>query len=190
MLIKARAYSKKNYVTIQSTLRKETSCSTKHHLKWSLQRTWICTYNGMHSWQGNRYSPTPRTQSTFHNSTTGFPAKLHLRNQCQNSILMAHHCPDLCISTNQNQIWALMCPWYGISALPGSSDIIFVETSGGIKICWLFSQAILLLSVSRLICIKSLGCTWEVCQALKKLKLPSITPWATLSFWVASFEHQ
>ena len=95
MLIKARAYSKKNYVTIQSTLRKETSCSTKHHLKWSLQRTWICTYNGMHSWQGNRYSPTPRTQSTFHNSTTGFPAKLHLRNQCQNSILMAHHCPDL-----------------------------------------------------------------------------------------------
>ena len=128
------------------------------YVMWSLQlRTWICSYNGMHSWQKNCHSPTTcslRTQTTFHNATTSFPTKWCLRNQHQISILMAHHCPDLGISTNQNQIWAVMCPWYEISALV-LPTLFCGETSGGITKWWLFSSAILLLSVSKLICNKS-----------------------------------
>ena len=36
-----------------------------------------------------------RKQSTFHDATTGFPAKWSLRNGCRNSILVTHHYPDL-----------------------------------------------------------------------------------------------
>ena len=34
-------------------------------------------------------------QPTMHKATTGFPAKWSLWNECENSILMAHHYPDL-----------------------------------------------------------------------------------------------
>ena len=33
-----------------------------------------------------------RKQLTFRDTTTGFPAKLRLRNDCRNSILMTFHC--------------------------------------------------------------------------------------------------
>ena len=36
-----------------------------------------------------------RTQPTFGDATTGFPAKWRLRNECRNSILMTRHYPDL-----------------------------------------------------------------------------------------------
>lgn len=150
----------------------------------------------MHSCQNNRHSLTSlRTQSTFHNATTGYLTKWRLRNQHQNSTLIAHHCPDLGIAIfNQSEArsrseqWCVWW-WYGISALV--LPMLFGgEMSGGITKCWLISQAILLLSLSKLTCNKSYQCTWEVCQALKKLKLPSTTPWATLSFFIASCEHQ
>ena len=59
-----------------------------------------------------------RKQLTFGNATTGFPAKWRLRNEHKNPILMTHHYPDL-----------------------GNASDLFVETSGGVTKCQLFSQA-------------------------------------------------
>ena len=72
-----------------------------------------------------------RKQPTFGDTTTGFPAKWHLRNECRNSTLMMHHYPDLgsafdwscgmgnliqpIISTSQ--IWVVMRHQNGISVL-------------------------------------------------------------------------
>jgi len=42
-----------------------------------------------------RLSLSLRKQLTFGDTTTGFPAKQCLRNECRNSLLMTHHYPDL-----------------------------------------------------------------------------------------------
>ena len=95
----------------------------------------------------------PRKQPTFGDPTIGFPAKLCLRNEHRNSILMTHHYPDLtsaCDWLNQishatrpikstTQIWVVMHHQCGISAL--ISQMLFGrETSGSIAKCRLFSQ--------------------------------------------------
>ena len=36
-----------------------------------------------------------RMQPSFRDHTTGFPAKLSLKNDCRDSILMTYHYPDL-----------------------------------------------------------------------------------------------
>ena len=36
-----------------------------------------------------------RMQPSFRDPTTGFPAKLSLKNDCRDSILMTYHYPDL-----------------------------------------------------------------------------------------------
>ena len=95
-----------------------------------------------------------RKQPTFGDATIGFPAKLCLRNERRNAILMTHHYPDLtsaCDWLNQishatrpikstTQIWVVMHHQCGISAL--ISQMSFGrKTSGSITKCRLFSQA-------------------------------------------------
>ena len=95
-----------------------------------------------------------RKQPTFGDTTIGFPAKLCLRNEHRNSILMTHHYPDLtsaCDWLNQishaawpikstTQIWVVMHHQCGISAL--ISQMSFGrETRGSVAKCRLFSQA-------------------------------------------------
>ena len=95
-----------------------------------------------------------RKQPTFGDTTIGFPAKLCLRNEHRNSILMTHHYPDLtsaCDWLNQishaawpikstTQIWVVIHHQCGISAL--ISQMSFGrETSGSVAKCRLFSQA-------------------------------------------------
>ena len=47
-----------------------------------------------------------RKQSTFGDTTTGFPAKWRLRNERRNSLLMMHHYPDLGMASDWlNQIF-------------------------------------------------------------------------------------
>ena len=95
-----------------------------------------------------------RKQPTFGDATIGFPAKLCLRNERRNSILMTHHYPDLtsaCDWLNQishaawpikstTQIWVVMHHQCGISAV--ISQMSFGrETSGSVAKCRPFSQA-------------------------------------------------
>ena len=95
-----------------------------------------------------------RKQPAFGDATIGFPAKLCLRNERRNSILMMHHNPDLtsaCDWLNQIshaarpikstiQIWVVMHHQCGISEL--ISQMSFGrETSGSVAKCRLFSQA-------------------------------------------------
>ena len=95
-----------------------------------------------------------RKQLTFDDATIGFSAKLCLRNERRNSILMTHYYPNLtsaCDWLNQishatrpikstTQIWVVMHHQCGISAL--ISQMSFGrETSGSVAKCWLFSQA-------------------------------------------------
>ena len=97
-----------------------------------------------------------RKQSTFGDTTTGFPAKWRLRNKCRNSTLITHHYPDLCCASdwlNQisyisrpigstTKIWVVTLHQYGISAF--ISQMSFGgETSGSVTKCRLFSQAII-----------------------------------------------
>ena len=69
-----------------------------------------------------------RKRPTFLDATTGFPVKLHLGNECRNSILMMRYWPDLGSASDglknlfqpirgTTQIWVLMGHQYGISAL-------------------------------------------------------------------------
>ena len=72
-----------------------------------------------------------RKQPTLCDTTTGFLAKLRLRNECINSILMTHHKPDLASASDWSccvgnliqpirsitQIWVVTRHQYGISAL-------------------------------------------------------------------------
>ena len=72
-----------------------------------------------------------RKQLTFCSTTTGFPAKWHLRNEHRNSILMIHYYPDLGSTSDwlchvwyllqpiksTTQTWVVTCHQYGISAL-------------------------------------------------------------------------
>jgi len=95
-----------------------------------------------------------RKQLTFDDTTIGFPAKLCLRNERRNSILMTHHYPDLtsaCDWLNQishaarpikstTQIWVVMHHQCGISALISLMSF-GRETSGSLTKCRLFSQA-------------------------------------------------
>ena len=93
-----------------------------------------------------------RKQPTFGVTISiGFPAKLCLRNECRNSILMTHHYPDLtsaCDWLNQishaawpikstTQIWVVIHQC-GISAL--ISQMSFGRETSVAK-CRLFSQA-------------------------------------------------
>ena len=95
-----------------------------------------------------------RKQVTFDDATIGFPAKLCLRSERRNSILMTHHYPDLtsaCDWLNQishatrpikstTQIRVVMHHQCGISAF--ISQMSFDrETSGSVAKCRLFSQA-------------------------------------------------
>ena len=95
-----------------------------------------------------------RKQPTFGDATIGFPAKLCLRNERRNSILMTHHYPDLtsaCDWLNQishatrpiksiTQIWVVMHHQYWISVLVSQTSF-GRETSGSVAKCRLFSQA-------------------------------------------------
>ena len=45
-----------------------------------------------------------RKQPTFCNTTTGFPAKWSLRNECRNSILIKYHYPDLASRTCEENL--------------------------------------------------------------------------------------
>ena len=79
-----------------------------------------------------------RKQPTFGNTTTGFPAKWHLRNKRRNSILMMINYPDLVSASDWSwhvgnliqpirstiHIWVATCHQYGISAC--FSDVIWL----------------------------------------------------------------
>ena len=96
-----------------------------------------------------------RKQPTFGNTTTGFPAKWHLRNNHRNSILMMINYPDLVSASDWSclvgyliqpirsttHIWVATCHQYGISAHVSQTSF-GRETSGRIAKCQLFSQAI------------------------------------------------
>ena len=102
-------------------------------------------------------SPTSslRKQPTIRDATTGFPAKLSLRNERRNSILMTRHYPDLGSASDWScrvgnliqpirsttQIWVVTRHQYGISALVFQTSFRG-ETIGGVAKCRLFSQAI------------------------------------------------
>ena len=72
-----------------------------------------------------------RNQPTFRNTTSAFPAKWRLRNECRNFILMTCHCPDLGSASDwlkqiyqaawsirsTTPMWVETCHQYGISAL-------------------------------------------------------------------------
>ena len=95
-----------------------------------------------------------RTQPTFGNATTGFPAKWRLRNERRNSILMTRHYPDLGSASDWScrvgnliqpirsttQIWVVTRHQYGISALLSQTSF-GGETSGNVAKCRLFSLA-------------------------------------------------
>ena len=98
---------------------------------------------------------SPRKQPTLGDATTCFPAKLRLRNERKNSILMTRHYPDLgsasdwsCRLVNliqlirsTTQIWVVSSHQYGISALVSRTSF-GGETSGSVAKSRLFSQAI------------------------------------------------
>ena len=97
-----------------------------------------------------------RKQPTFHDATTGFPAKKRLKNEFRNSILMTCYHPELGSDSNWSyrvgnllqptgsttQNYVVTCHQYGISALVSQTSFRG-ETSGGIAKCRLFSQDIL-----------------------------------------------
>ena len=104
------------------------------------------------------YFPTTssiRKQTTFCDTTTGFPAKEHLRKEHRNSILMMRHYLDLGTASdwschlwnlllNQSealpQTWVVMSHQYGISALISQTSF-HGEAVTGVSECHLFSQA-------------------------------------------------
>ena len=117
-----------------------------------------------------------RKQSTFGDTTTSFPAKRRLRNECRNSILMTHHYPDLnrasdllCRVGNliqpirsPTQIWVVTHHQYEISARVSQTSF-GQETSGSIAKCRLFSQATL--AAKHLSCMySSLSITVVLCK--------------------------
>ena len=89
-------------------------------------------------------------------TTSGFPTKWHLTNECRNSILMMHHYTDLgstsdwsCCKDNvlhligsTDQMQVVMHNQYGISE-PVPQTSFCRETSGGMLKSWLFAQATL-----------------------------------------------
>ena len=93
-------------------------------------------------------------QQTFRDATTGFPAKLRLRNEHRNSILMTPHYLDISSAfdwlkqishaarpiRNTTQIWVVTRHQHGISAFISRTSFRG-ETSGGIAKCRLFSPA-------------------------------------------------
>ena len=99
-----------------------------------------------------------RKQPTFRDASTGFPAKWRLRNERRDSILITRYYPDLGSVSDWSwrernlpqpmrsttQIWVVMRPQYGISALVSQTSIR-EETSGGVAKCRLFRQASLML---------------------------------------------
>ena len=81
-------------------------------------------------------------QPTFHDATTGFPAKWRLSTVCRNSILITRHYPDLgsasdwsCHERNQEHYPDLgsECQWYEISAVVAQTSFPG-ETSGGVQL--------------------------------------------------------
>ena len=82
-------------------------------------------------WLRHSQATCPRKQLTFYCTTTGLPAKWHLRNEHRHSILMMHHYPDLGSTSDwlchvgyllqpinsTTQTWVVTCHQYGISAL-------------------------------------------------------------------------
>ena len=96
-----------------------------------------------------------RKQPTFGDTTTGFPAKWRLRDECRNSILMTRHYPYLVSASDWScrvgifffqpirsttQIWVVTRHQYGISALVSQTSF-GGEISCSVAKCWLFSQA-------------------------------------------------
>ena len=90
-----------------------------------------CTFSTLFSLFGWLEILNLRKQSTFHDATTGSPAKWHLRNEHRNSVLMTYHYPDpgsasdwscrvgnlLQPIRSSTQIWVVTRHQYGISAL-------------------------------------------------------------------------
>ena len=62
--------------------------------RWIL-KSLICEGTIIHLLYLSLYGDSLRKQPTFGDTTTGFPAKWHLRNERWNSILMMRHYPDL-----------------------------------------------------------------------------------------------
>ena len=110
----------------------------------------------------NRTKSSLRKQTSFHDDSTGFHAKLHLRNGLRNSILLTCYFPDLIVlligcctrfaSSESTQIWVVLligCALRFVSnkseALPRSAVIpqmsFHGETNGGAKKWLLFSEA-------------------------------------------------
>ena len=130
------------------------------HLLWLLQNcmTALHIHDSQRKQQG-------KGRWTFHDSTTGFLTKWHVRSEHINSILMTCSYPDLesasdwsCRVGNLLQpirsttrIWIVTHHQYGMSALVSHTSHRG-ETSDGITKCWPFSQAVHIMPLIPLVC--------------------------------------
>ena len=55
------------------------------------------------STKASKYKHSLRKQLIFYDTTTGFPAKWHLRNECRNSILIVLAAWEICFSLSEAQ---------------------------------------------------------------------------------------